>query len=146
MRYATRAALVLADYLRAVGLHSEANWALMKAHFQVQCVTREAAAGAACCSRCDGPATAPLVGPGAACWCWCPSSPPPACSNLCSLPPPLPPNQEENLRAGLLLEQAAHCLLSLSPPHTRKFAFHLVLAGLRYDMCAQKGLAQRAYR
>ena len=54
--------------------------------------------------------------------------------------------QEENLRAGLLLEQAAYCLLSQSPPHTRKFAFHLVLAGLRYDMCAQKGLAQRAYK
>ena len=54
--------------------------------------------------------------------------------------------QEENLRAGLLLEQAAHCLLLQSPPHVRKFAFHLVLAGLRYDMCAQKGLAQRAYK
>lgn len=53
--------------------------------------------------------------------------------------------QEDNLRAGLLLEQAAHCLLCLTPPHTRKFAFHLVLAGLRYDMCGQKGLAQRAY-
>ena len=50
------------------------------------------------------------------------------------------------MRAGLLLEQAAHCLLSLQPPHTRKFAFQLVLAGLRFDMCGQKGLAQRAYR
>ena len=53
--------------------------------------------------------------------------------------------QEENLRSGLLLEQAAYCLLSLSPPHTRKFAFHLVLAGLRYDMCEQKELSNRAY-
>lgn len=50
------------------------------------------------------------------------------------------------MRAGLLLEQAAHCLLARSPPHTRRFGFHLVLAGLRYDMCGQKGLAQRAYR
>ncbi|KAL4458148.1 hypothetical protein ABPG75_013013 [Micractinium tetrahymenae] len=54
--------------------------------------------------------------------------------------------QEDSLRAGLLLEQAAHCLLALAPPHTRKFAFHLVLAGLRYDMAEQKGLAQRCYR
>ncbi|EFN58685.1 hypothetical protein CHLNCDRAFT_140292 [Chlorella variabilis] len=53
--------------------------------------------------------------------------------------------QEENLRAGLLLEQAAYCLLSHQPPHTRKFAFHLVLAGLRFDMCEQKQLSTRAY-
>jgi hypothetical protein len=53
--------------------------------------------------------------------------------------------QEENLRAGLLLEQAAYCLLALQPPHVRKFAFHLVLAGLRYDMCGQKVLSMRAY-
>lgn len=55
--------------------------------------------------------------------------------------------QEENLRAGLLLEQAAHSLLRLAPsPHTRKFAFHLVLAGLRYNLCGQKELALRAYK
>ena len=53
--------------------------------------------------------------------------------------------QEDNLRAGLLLEQAAYCLLSLQPAHKRKFAFHLVLAGLRYDMCEQKFLSRRAY-
>ncbi len=56
------------------------------------------------------------------------------------------PRQEDDLRAGLLLEQAAHCLLALQPPHVRKFAFHLVLAGLRYDMCAQRSLAHRVYR
>ena len=55
--------------------------------------------------------------------------------------------QEENLRAGLLLEQAAHSLLRLAPaPHVRKFAFHLVLAGLRFNLCEQKGLALRAYK
>lgn len=35
VRYATRAVLLLSDYLRAVGQHADANWALMKAHFQV---------------------------------------------------------------------------------------------------------------
>ncbi|PRW18320.1 trafficking particle complex subunit 8 [Chlorella sorokiniana] len=87
VRYATRTVLLLADYLRAVGQHADANWALMKAHFQ-----------------------------------------------------------EDDMRAGLLLEQAAHCLLALRPPHVRKFAFHLVLAGLRYDMCGQRSLAHRVYK
>ena len=36
-RYATRAAMVLAEYLRAIGQHSEANYMFMKAHFQVRC-------------------------------------------------------------------------------------------------------------
>jgi hypothetical protein len=54
--------------------------------------------------------------------------------------------QEENLRAALLLEQAALCLLRVQPPAVRKFAFHLVLAGLRYNACDQKGLGTRAYR
>ena len=54
--------------------------------------------------------------------------------------------QEENLRAALLLEQAALCLLRVQPPSVRKFAFHMVLAGLRYNACDQKGLGTRAYR
>lgn len=54
--------------------------------------------------------------------------------------------QEDNTGAGLLLEQAAHSLLRLQPPRARKFAFHLVLAGLRYGACDQDGLAQRCYR
>jgi hypothetical protein len=53
--------------------------------------------------------------------------------------------QEEDLRAGLLLEQAAHCLLRLAPPHARKACFTLVLAGLRYDMSEQRHLSNRAY-
>lgn len=67
-------------------------------------------------------------------------------TSLPSTHPPARLPQEDALRAGLLLEQAAHCLLALAQAHTRKFAFHLVLAGLRYDMAEQKGLAQRAYR
>ena len=54
--------------------------------------------------------------------------------------------QEENLRAALLLEQAALCLLRMQPPAVRKFAFHMVLAGLRYNACDQKGLGTRAYK
>lgn len=54
--------------------------------------------------------------------------------------------QEDNLRAALLLEQAAFCLLAIQPPHARKFAFHMVLSGLRYSSCRQTPLAVRAYK
>ncbi|KAK9823583.1 hypothetical protein WJX72_003982 [[Myrmecia] bisecta] len=54
--------------------------------------------------------------------------------------------QEENLRAALLLEQAALYLLHISPPGIRKFAFHMVLAGLRFNACDQKQLGLSAYR
>ncbi|KAL6771414.1 TRS85 [Auxenochlorella protothecoides x Auxenochlorella symbiontica] len=87
VRYATRAALMLTEYCRGAGLHGDAVWILMKAHYR-----------------------------------------------------------EDNTGAGLLLEQAAHSLLRLQPPRARKFAFHLVLAGLRYGACDQDGLAQRCYR
>lgn len=86
-RCATRTAMLLAAYMREVGLPADANWVCMKAHYA-----------------------------------------------------------EDNLRAGLLLEQASHCLLALAPPNTRKFAFQMVLAGLRYNMCGQKELALRAYK
>ena len=54
--------------------------------------------------------------------------------------------QEENLRSGLLLEQGALCLLRARPPRLRRFAFHLTLAGLRFNACDQKLLGARAYR
>ena len=54
--------------------------------------------------------------------------------------------QEENLRSGLLLEQGALCLLRTRPPKLRKFAFHMTLAGLRFNACEQKTLGARAYR
>jgi hypothetical protein len=53
---------------------------------------------------------------------------------------------ESDERAGLLLEQAAHSLLAMKPPQVRKFAFHLVLAALRFNMCNQGGLALDAYK
>lgn len=50
------------------------------------------------------------------------------------------------MRAALLLEAAAQCLLHMAPPAIRKFAFHMVLAGLRYNACDQKQLGVAAYR
>jgi hypothetical protein len=54
--------------------------------------------------------------------------------------------QEENTRAGLLLEQSALCLLYSTPPSRRKFAFQMVLAGLRYHAAGHKRLAVHSYR
>lgn len=53
---------------------------------------------------------------------------------------------EDSARAALLLEQSAYCLLRMAPPSVRKFAFHLVLAGLRYHGSKQKRLAVHCYR
>ncbi|KAG2449122.1 hypothetical protein HYH02_005870 [Chlamydomonas schloesseri] len=55
-------------------------------------------------------------------------------------------SEEENARAGLLLEQSAYCMLYLRPPLVRKFAFQMVLAGIRYICCGQKRIAIHAYR
>lgn len=85
-RYATRTAMLAAEYLSSIGRHADASWIVMKAHFQ-----------------------------------------------------------EENLRAALLLEKAAHLLLRVNPPRERKFAFHLVLAGLRYSQGESQELASRTY-
>lgn len=54
--------------------------------------------------------------------------------------------QEGNLIAAVLLEQAALYLLHVEPPSVRKWAFHLVLAALRFANCQQPQLANRAYR
>ena len=54
--------------------------------------------------------------------------------------------QEGNLIAAVLLEQAALYLLHVDPPSVRKWAFHLVLAALRFANCQQPQLANRAYR
>eukprot|EP00798_Chlamydomonas_sp_ICE-L_P000836 gene836-33567_t len=54
--------------------------------------------------------------------------------------------EEENARAALLLEQAAYQLLFPKTPSIRKYAFRMVLAGLRFHSCAQKRLSLHAYR
>lgn len=84
--YATRAAMLMAGYLTAIGRYSDASWIVMKAHFG-----------------------------------------------------------EEDLRAALLIERAAFLLLRVRPARIRKFAFHLVLAGLRYSKGGARELAARAY-
>ncbi|KXZ49490.1 hypothetical protein GPECTOR_21g716 [Gonium pectorale] len=55
-------------------------------------------------------------------------------------------SEEENARAGLLLEQSAYAMLFARPPLVRKFAFQMVLAGIRYICCGQKRIAIHAYR
>jgi hypothetical protein len=45
--------------------------------------------------------------------------------------------QEQNLRAAMLLEQSAICYLRAAPPLWRKFGFHMVLAGHRYNQGLQ---------
>lgn len=54
--------------------------------------------------------------------------------------------QESNLTAAVLLERAALTFLHADPPAMRKWAFHLVLAALRFSSCHQPQLADRAYR
>jgi trafficking protein particle complex subunit 8 len=86
VRYATRAAMLMAAFLSGIGRYADASWIVMKAHFQ-----------------------------------------------------------EEDMRAAVLLEHAAHLLLRARPPKVRKFAFHLVLAGLRYTKAGNTRLASSAY-
>eukprot|EP00873_Tetraselmis_striata_P021809 jgi/Tetstr1/442073/TSEL_000257.t1 len=54
--------------------------------------------------------------------------------------------EEVHTRAALLLEQTASCLLQATPPLERKFAFHMILAGLRFHQSDQRLLAERCYR
>lgn len=48
--------------------------------------------------------------------------------------------------AGLLLEQAAHSHIRRRPARPRKFAFHLLLAGLRFSVCNQGVLLRHVYK
>ena len=42
-------------------------------------------------------------------------------------------NELSDLRSALLLEQAAYCFLLAQPASTRKYGFHIVLAGYRFS-------------
>ncbi|KAL3147776.1 hypothetical protein ABBQ32_002510 [Trebouxia sp. C0010 RCD-2024] len=53
--------------------------------------------------------------------------------------------ESDSVRAGLLGEQAALALLQTSPPSLRKFAFTMVLAGLKYLSFHQRPLTIRCY-
>ncbi|KAF9909923.1 Trafficking protein particle complex 8 [Linnemannia zychae] len=54
--------------------------------------------------------------------------------------------QSSDLRNGLFLEQAAHCYLKLSRPSVRKYAFHMIMAGHRFNKADQKEHAYRCYQ
>ena len=49
------------------------------------------------------------------------------------------------MRSALLMEQAALFLLQTAPPSLRKFAFTMVLAGLKYLSFSQRSLGIRCY-
>ncbi|KAF9096380.1 Trafficking protein particle complex 8 [Mortierella sp. AD031] len=51
-----------------------------------------------------------------------------------------------DLRNGLFLEQAAHCYLRHSRPSVRKYAFHMIMAGHRFNKADQKEHAYRCYQ
>ena len=53
--------------------------------------------------------------------------------------------EESDLRSALLLEQAAHCFLSMKPSMYRKYVFHLILAGHRFSKASQRLHALRCY-
>lgn len=53
---------------------------------------------------------------------------------------------DADLPSALLLEQAAYAFLKSTPPHHRKYAFHIVLAGHRYSKCGQRKHAFRCYK
>ncbi|KAG0259994.1 Trafficking protein particle complex 8 [Mortierella polycephala] len=53
--------------------------------------------------------------------------------------------QASDLRNGLFLEQAAHCYLRLPRPSVRKYAFHMIMAGHRFNKADQKEHAYRCY-
>ncbi|KAF9431013.1 Trafficking protein particle complex 8 [Podila epigama] len=50
-----------------------------------------------------------------------------------------------DLRNGLFLEQAAHCYLKFPRPSVRKYAFHMIMAGHRFNKADQKEHAYRCY-
>lgn len=53
---------------------------------------------------------------------------------------------DADLPSALLLEQAAYAFLKSTPPHYRKYAFHIVLAGHRFSKCGQRKHAFRCYK
>lgn len=53
--------------------------------------------------------------------------------------------ESDSVRSALLMEQAALFLLQIAPPGLRKFAFTMVLAGLKYLNHSQRSLGIRCY-
>ncbi|XP_044740968.1 trafficking protein particle complex subunit 8 isoform X2 [Chrysoperla carnea] len=55
-------------------------------------------------------------------------------------------SEDSDLRSALLLEQASYCFLNCKPPMSRKYAFHIVLAGHRYSKAGQRKHTYRCYQ
>eukprot|EP01134_Creolimax_fragrantissima_P006646 CFRG6646T1 len=53
--------------------------------------------------------------------------------------------EDSDLRSGLLLEQAAHYFLRVTPAMYRKYSFHLILAGHRFGKSGHRTHALRCY-
>lgn len=53
---------------------------------------------------------------------------------------------DSDLPSALMLEQASYMFLLPQPPHHRKYAFHIVLAGHRFSKCGQRRHAFRCYK
>ena len=45
--------------------------------------------------------------------------------------------QEADLASALFLEQAAHCFIGMTAPMVRKYSFHMILAGHRFNKAGQ---------
>eukprot|EP01052_Picozoa_sp_SAG31_P024874 SAG31_NODE_2145_length_6340_cov_2.456177_4_plen_926_part_00 len=52
---------------------------------------------------------------------------------------------ENNARAAIMLELAGQCFLKMQPAQYRKYAFHLVLSGYRYNLAQQRRHTVRCY-
>uniref|UniRef100_T1J0M8 Trafficking protein particle complex subunit 8 n=1 Tax=Strigamia maritima TaxID=126957 RepID=T1J0M8_STRMM len=54
--------------------------------------------------------------------------------------------EDSDLQSALLLEQAAYCFTAMQSTMVRKYAFHMVLAGYRFNKAGQRKHALRAYK
>ncbi|XP_013382686.1 trafficking protein particle complex subunit 8-like isoform X2 [Lingula anatina] len=54
-------------------------------------------------------------------------------------------SEDSDLRSALMLEQAGHCFINMKLPMVRKYAFHMILAGHRFNKAGQRRHALRAY-
>ncbi|GFR74415.1 trafficking protein particle complex subunit 8 [Elysia marginata] len=54
-------------------------------------------------------------------------------------------SEDSDLTSALFLEQAAHCFLALKTPMVRKYSFHMILAGHRFNKAGQRKHSLRAY-
>ncbi|XP_041376116.1 trafficking protein particle complex subunit 8-like isoform X2 [Gigantopelta aegis] len=54
-------------------------------------------------------------------------------------------SEDTDLVSALFLEQAAHCYINMKSPMVRKYAFHMILAGHRFNKSGQRKHSLRAY-